>query len=294
MFVITGATGNIGKRLSEILLKKGQKVRAIARSQERLKLLADQGAETRVGSLEDSEFLMHALRGATAAFVLIPPNYETDNMPQFQERTGISIAQAILNSGVKQIANLSSMGAEQTERTGPILGLHFQEERLDAIPGLNVLHLRPCSFMENQFFQIPLIKSMGICGSSLKGDMPIPQIATRDIAEFAADKILSGISGKSAIELVGPQDLSMNEATSILGNAIGKSDLRYVQFSYEDAEKGIIASGLTPTTAQLLVEMEKAMNDGILGKPIPNVERIRTKTNFKEFAKIFAEAFARS
>lgn len=294
MFVITGATGNIGKRLSEILLQKGQKVRAIARSQEKLKLLAGLGAETRPGSLEDSEFLMHAFRGATAAFIMIPPNYQTDNMPQFQERTGISITQAILNSGVKQVVNLSSMGAEQTEKTGPILGLHYQEERLNAIPGLNALHLRPCSFMENQFWQIPLIKSMGICGSSLKADMPIPQIATQDIAEIAAKEMLSGIRGQSAKELVGPEDLPMDQTAAILGKAIGKNDLHYVQFSYEDAVKGMIGSGLTPSIAQLLVEMEKAMNDGILGKPIPNVERIRTKTTIQEFAKVFAEAFARS
>lgn len=294
MFVITGATGNIGKRISEILLEKGQKVRAIARSQEKLKLLQDLGAETRPGSLEDSEFLMHAFRGATAVFVLIPPNYETNDMPKFQEKTGKSITQAILNSGVKQVVNLSSMGAELSEKTGPIVGLHFQEQRLNELNGVNVLHLRPCSFMENQFFSIPLIKSMGIAGSALRGDIPIPQIATRDIAEVAANEMLSGIRRSSAMEMIGPKDITMSEAAAILGGAIGINDLRYVQFPYEDAKKGMIDSGLTPTTANLLIEMEKGINEGLLGKPIPNVERIRTRTSFSEFAKTFAEVFAKS
>ena len=294
MFVITGATGNIGKRISEILLEKGQKVRAIARSQEKLKLLQDLGAETRPGSLEDSEFLMHAFRGATAVFVLIPPNYETNDMPKFQEKTGKSITQSILNSGVKQVVNLSSMGAELSEKTGPIVGLHFQEQRLNELNGVNVLHLRPCSFMENQFFSIPLIKSMGIAGSALRGDIPIPQIATRDIAEVAANEMLSGIRRSSAMEMIGPKDITMSEAAAILGRAIGINDLRYVQFPYEDAKKGMIDSGLTPTTANLLIEMEKGINEGLLGKPIPNVERIRTRTSFSEFAKTFAEVFAKS
>ncbi|MGH8592768.1 MAG: hypothetical protein ACREX9_20820 [Gammaproteobacteria bacterium] len=39
-------------------------------------------------------------------------------------------------------------------------------------------------------------------------------------------------------ELYGPRDYTHREATSILGAAIGKPDLVYVEFSYEDFRKG--------------------------------------------------------
>lgn len=291
MYVITGATGNIGKRLSELLLAKGQRVRVIARSSEKVKSLVDKGAEARIGLLEDSEFVMHTFRGATAVFVMIPPSYQDENVVEYQRHVGESLTQAILNSGVKQVVNLSSMGAERHEKTGPILTLHHQEERLNGLNGVNVLHLRPCSFMENQLWNIPLIKNMGICGSAIRADLITPYIATQDIAQVASEEILSGIQGKSVQELVGPEDLSMTQVTKILAKAIGKEDLHYVQFSYDDAEKGMIASGLSRAVAKLIVEMDRSMNESGLGDPIPRTAKNTTKTTMQEFAKVFAAIY---
>jgi uncharacterized protein YbjT (DUF2867 family) len=291
MYVITGATGNIGKRISELLLEKGQRVRAIGRSLERLRPLADKGVEARVGLLEDPEFVMHSFRGATAVFSMIPPNNQAEDLMQYQKKVGESLAQAILNSGVKQVVNLSSMGAERSEKTGPILSLHFQEQRLNDLNSVNVLHLRPCSFMENQLWNIPLIKNMGICGSAERADLISPHIATQDIAEVASQELLSGIKGKSVRELVGPEDLSMIQITRILGKAIGKEDLQYVQFSYEDAEKGMIDSGLSPSAAKLIVEMQRSMNETDLAAPIPRTEKNTTKTTMQEFAQVFAAIY---
>lgn len=291
MYVITGATGNIGKRISELLLEKGQRVRVIGRSLEKLKPLADKGAEPRAGLLEDSEFVMHAFRGATAVFAMIPPNYQAEDMFQHQKKVGESLTQAIHNSGVKQVVNLSSMGAQHSEKTGPILSLHFQENRLNDLNGVNVLHLRPTAFMENQLWNIPLIKNIGICGSAERGDLVIGHIATKDIAQVATEELLSGIQGTSVRELVGPEDLSMNQVTKILGKAIGKEDLAYVQFSYEDAVKGMIDSGLSPSAAKLIVEMQRTANETDLLSPIPRTEKNTTKTTMQEFAKGFATIY---
>ena len=63
MYVITGATGNTGRAVAEILLAAGKPVRVIGRSEDKLKALADKGAETAVGSLEDEGFLVEAFNG---------------------------------------------------------------------------------------------------------------------------------------------------------------------------------------------------------------------------------------
>ena len=137
--------------------------------------------------------------------------------------------------------NLSSIGAELPGGTGPIAGLYRQEQRLNQITGLNILHLRPCSFMENQFWSIPIIKASGINGSASPGNYPMPMVATKDIGEKAADFLEHlNFKGKEAFDFAGPQEYTLVEVTAALGKAIGKPDLAYVQFSLEDAKKGML------------------------------------------------------
>ena len=83
----------------------------------------------------------------------------------------------------------------------------------------------------------------------------------------------------------------MRQVASIVGKVIGKPDLQYVQFSYEDAEKGMLESGISPSVAQSFVEMNRAMNDG---KLVPYQEGAAeiTSTSFQEFAStVFVNAF---
>src|SRR6185436_11005194 len=94
--------------------------------------------------------------------------------------------------------------------------------------------------------------------------------------------------GSSVIELAGPRDLTMAEVTPILGRAIGKPDLAYVQFPYADAEKAFAGMGMPPATAALMVEMYRGMNEGLV---VPQSPPQRTKTTIEEFAPAFAAAF---
>ncbi|TAN42334.1 MAG: NAD-dependent epimerase/dehydratase family protein, partial [Nitrospirae bacterium] len=156
MIVITGATGNIGRKITTSLLSQGRKVRVVGRDAGRLAGFAAQGAETAVGDLRDVPFLTQAFSGATAAFALIPPNVSAADFRAYQNEVGAGIAVAIQNSGVAHIVNLSSQGAHLTEGTGPVKGLHDQEERLNRLPDVNILHVRPTYFMENLLMNIPL------------------------------------------------------------------------------------------------------------------------------------------
>src|ERR1700690_4353349 len=121
---------------------------------------------------------------------MIPPNYTASNFRAYQNSIGVSIAEAIGKSGVKYIVNLSSQGAHLPEKTGPIKGLRDQEERLNKLRGVNSLHLRPTYFMENLLVNIEMIRNMNIMGSAIRGDLKFPIIATKDIAQFAVDRLL--------------------------------------------------------------------------------------------------------
>jgi uncharacterized protein YbjT (DUF2867 family) len=293
-YVITGATGNIGKKLSDILLSRNKKVRVVGRNAARLKSFVDEGAEAFVGSLEDPQATARAFQGAQAVFAMIPPNYTAPNFRAYQNRVGDALAGAVRDNGIRWVVSLSSLGANRPDKVGPIGGLFDLEQHLDELSGVNVLHLRPAYFMENFFMSLDLIKQMGINGSAIRGDRRFAMIATTDIAHAAAEALLRlSFKDKSVAELLGPRDLSMQDATTIMGKAIGKPDLKYVQFPYEDTRKALVGKGFSPDLAQLFIEMSEAINDGLLQPTQGRTPMTTTPTTFEEFAATLAEAYNR-
>ncbi|HKB15709.1 MAG TPA: hypothetical protein VKF62_06575, partial [Planctomycetota bacterium] len=175
---------------------------------------------------------------------------------------------------------------------GPIKGLHRQEKRLEGLPGLSVLHLRPSYFMENFLWSIPAIREHGVNGSALRGDLRLPMVSTKDIGEKAAD-LLDHLDfrGRTLLEFGGPRLLTFHEATAALGKAIGKPDLKYVQFPYADAERTMIGLGIKPSFAGLISEMDRSLNEGRIEPTQPFSAENRGKTTIEEFARVFARAY---
>jgi uncharacterized protein YbjT (DUF2867 family) len=286
------ATGNIGSKLSHILLDRGEELRVIGRSAERLQPFVDRGAEKAVGDISDSAFLKNAFHGASAVFALIPPDYSAGNFRSFYNEIGANIVEAIQESGVRYVVFLSSVGAHLTENTGPIKGLHDVEQKLNGLDDVNVLHLRPTYFMENLLANVGMIKNMGILGSDLKGDVKFAMIATKDIASVAAEHLIKkDFSGKSARELLGQRDVSMQEATKILGEKIGLPDLNYVQFSPEDTKKGMMDYGMSDDASNQMLELGQAINTGIIAVDQPRTAENTTVTSIEEFTDFFAQVY---
>lgn len=292
MITVMGATGNTGKPIVLKLIKEGCQVRALGRGIDKLKPLAEQGAQTVSGDATDEAFLSRAFAGAEAAYLLIPPLFQTDDYLAYQNRVGESIRKALSVSGVRHVVFLSSLGAEQSAGTGPIVGLHLMEDRLREVPGLNVLFLRAGYFFENHFGSLGMIRQQGINGGAIAPDVPVAQIATRDIADAAASALFKrDFSGVVVRELLGSRDLSMAEATRILGAMIGKPDLKYVQFPY-DAFAGALAQiGFSANIAGLFAEMSRAINEGRVRSLEGRNERNTTHTSFEVFANTLAAAY---
>jgi len=295
MYVIMAATGNIGGKLANVLLDKGEKVKVIGRSAERLKPFVDHGAEAAVGDVSDAAFLTNTFKGADAVFALIPPNYTTDNFRGFYNEIGANIVKAIQDSGVKHVLFLSSLGAHLAENTGVVKGLHDVEQQLNKLDGVNILHLRPTYFMENLLANIGMIKNMGINGGEIRGDVKFAMIATKDIAPVAADHLIKrDFSGKTVHELLGERDVSMNELTKVFGEKIGKPDLEYMQFSAEDAKKGMMDFGMSADVSDQLLELSQAINDGLMEVKQPRTAENTTGTSIEEFADFFAQVYQSS
>jgi uncharacterized protein YbjT (DUF2867 family) len=293
MYVITGATGNTGSEVAEKLLAQGAQVRVVGRDAKRLERFAKKGAEAFVADLTDSGALTKVFSGAKAVYAMIPPDVSAQDVLAHYRRAGDALAVAIEKSGIKYAVVLSSVGADKPDKTGPVVGLHHLEKKLDAIPGLNALYLRPAGFMENLLFQVGVIKAFDTMAGAVKGDLPVPMIAARDIGDAAADALLQlDFQGKTTRELQGARDVTNTEAAKIVGAAIGKPGLTYNQMPAAQLKPGFMQMGMSSNMADLLLELADAQNSGHLKALEPRSAKNTTPTTLETFAaEVFAPAY---
>ena len=286
MYVITGATGQTGNVVAKTLLSRGERVRVIGRTPERLKTLAAEGAEPFAADLTDVAGVTQAFVGAKAVYVMMPPNLASPDFRAFQNRVTDAITAALQSTGVTHAVTLSSIGADKPDKTGPVVGLHYLEQQLNGIDHLNVLHLRAGYFMENTLAQIGIIRATGMTVGPLRPDLKLPMIATRDIGETAANALLNlDFRQKQTCELLGQRDISMTEVAQIIGRAVGKPDLRYTQAPDEQVRPALIQLGMSSKMADLILEMSAALNSGHMRALEQRSEQNTTPTSYETFVR---------
>ena len=257
MYVITGASGNTGSVVANELLAKGQQVRVIGRNESRLRPFADKGAEPFVADLTDQAGLRNAFSGAKAVYAMIPPDHQPTGRSYLSEPHQRSDCRRAGAGGGRYVVSLSSIGADKSEGTGPVVGLRRLEQRLNGIPGLNVLHLRAGYFMENTLAQVWPIQTLGFCAGPLDPDLKVPMIATRDIGMAAADALLKlEFEGQQTRELLGQRDLTYTEVAGIIGRAIGETRSRIPPHLRQPVQgRAFVQMGMSLNMANLLLEM---------------------------------------
>jgi uncharacterized protein YbjT (DUF2867 family) len=293
MYVVLGASGNTGHVVAKNLLAGGQKVRVVGRNAAHLQPLGEQGAEIFVGDVLDATTLTKAFHKADAAYVMIPPNSTSNDFRAYQDRVIDAIASAVRNADVKNIVSLSSYGADKSSGTGPVVGLHNLEQKLNQIDGANVLHLRAGYFMENTLPQVGVIRMAGSVMGPVSPNLKLPMIATRDIGAAAADALLRpAFQGKQTKELQGQRDLDYTEVAAIIGKAIGKPDLRYIQAPNDQIRAAMVQMGMSDNMAGLILEMAGAINTGHMRALEPRSAANTTPTKFETFvAETFVPAY---
>jgi len=298
MYVITGATGHTGATAAKSLLSRGQKVRAVGRNADRLKSLASLGAEPFVCDITDATRLTKAFEDAEGAYVLIPPNITSSDVRAYQEEVSDAVVTAVANSSLKYVVALSSIGADKSADTGPVVGLRNFEQKLNDIEGTSILHLRAGYFMENTLGQAGAIRTFGKTLGPLRPDLKLPMIATRDIGAVVAEELLTRkFKGKQTRELLGQRDLDMTEVTGILAEAVGKPDLTYAQAPDDQFQAALMQMGMSSNMASLIVEMAHALNSGHMRALETRSPRNTTPTSYatfvaEEFLSIFREEAA--
>ncbi len=294
-YVVIGATGHTGRPIALGLLEKGHTVRAVSRHAEKADDLVEKEAKHFAGDSTDVEFLSKVFNGADALYTLVPGDMTAPDFTQSQLKHIRAIAQALKGSTIKHVVSLSSVGAHLRSRAGVVQGLQMMEEAFNAISGINILQLRASYFLENGLSMAAMVKQMGMIGSPVRADLKVPMVATKDIAATALRHLLAkDFSGKSHEYVLGNREYTYAEIAQIYGRAIGKPDLKYVQFPYADAKKAMMQMGMGENAVDKMNEFVKSMNEGIILEDVHRTLANTTPTSAEEFAQVFKSFYEQS
>lgn len=293
MYLITGATGNVGKLVARELILNGKKVRTISRHEKNIKQLYDMGAEAFIGDLTDEKFVMKAFEGITEAYCMIPVHYQSTDIRAFRQRVAHNYLSGARENETKNIILLSSIGAHLRNGCGMVDGLADMEVYFSELSDANVLNLRPSYFMENVYSQIPMIKNSGTIRSGIKKDLKFPVVAAADIAAVVTRHLINlDFRGNTVEYVLGPKDLTYTEITRILSKAMDMQNLQYVQLSRENEKQEMIQSGfISENVAEAFGQMTEKFNSGEALNAHTRTPENSTPTTFEEFAKNIVYAY---
>ncbi len=294
-YVVTGSLGNISKPLAERLLAAGHQVTVISSNPDKAAEIAKLGAKAAIGTVQDVAFLSKTFEGADAVYTMVPPHFGASNWKKHIAGVGENYAAAIKVSGVKNVVNLSSIGAHMPEGCGPVSGLYFVEKALDELNGVNVKHLRPGFFYTNFLANLGMIKHMGIIGGNYGDGVVLTLVYPGDIAEVAAQELLAlSFSGKS-YRYIMSDEKATHEVAAILGTAIGKPELPWVNFKDEETLGGMVQAGLPEEIAKNYAEMGGAIRSGeMISDYLQNKPDEFGKTKLVDWAPVFAAIYAQA
>nr|BFF24875.1 SDR family oxidoreductase [Glycomyces mayteni] len=217
---VTGATGQLGARVAELLAGRGVAQRLVVRDASRAPVLA--GAEVAVASYEDEGALREALAGADTLF-MVSAHESEDRMPEHR-----SAVRAAVAAGVERVVYTSFMGASP-HATFTFAREHSLTEQLIVESGLRLTALRNALYAD----MLPLFVQDGeIRGPAGKGR--VAWVARHDVARLAAQVLVDPAHADRVYDVSGPEPLSMDESARVLGGVLG-SEIRYVAETDEEA-----------------------------------------------------------
>ena len=290
--ILTGSLGNISKPLAIALGQQGHAVTVISSKPDRQAEIEALGATAAIGKVEDVDFLTATFTGADAVYLMVPPHFAVADSRAYHQQIGRNYAQAIQQSGVRRVVQLSSWGAHLAEGTGGILGSHDVEVILRAVPGIGLTQLRPTSFYTNFYTSVGMIKGAGMMGANYAGDVKVAFVHPRDIATAAAEELTKPATTTSQnVRYVASDERTADEVAQAFGAAIGQPNLKWVAFTDEQMRGNMTSHGVPAARANEVVDIYASINSGKLGEDYWQHRPTLGQVKLEDFAREFAAAF---
>jgi uncharacterized protein YbjT (DUF2867 family) len=278
--LITGATGDVGSKVVEQLLARGERPRIYVRDAEKARACFGDRVDIVVGDLADPRALKTALEGVDEFFLV-------NSGPQIPERDELA-AKAAKAAGVRHLVKLSSLDVRQGLAIG---AWHERGEAAVRASGICFTFVQPTGFMSNLLAWAWSIKSEGVVRSST-GDGRRAFIHSDDIAAVATEALTSPEHDGESLAITGPEAVTFAEVTERIGAAVGKP-LAFQPISDEEARRRYAATGAPTEETEAHVALWRAIREGRLATVTDNVERIlgRKPIGLDQWIKESAAAF---
>ena len=261
IYLVAGATGDVGSKVVERLIKSGHRPRVFVRDANKARSLHGDRVEVIVGDLADGASLRTALDGVDALFLV-------NSGPQIPVRDEAA-AIAAKDAGIKHLVKLSSMDVQQGLAIG---AWHERGEAAIRNSGVPFTFIQPTGFMSNLLAWRTSIKAEGIVRSST-GQGRRPFIHSDDIAAVVTKTLTEQDLVGRSVPITGPEALSFSEVTARIGAAIGKP-LQFIPISDEEARQRYSGVSGSAEETEAHVALWRAIREQRLASVNDNVEKI--------------------
>jgi uncharacterized protein YbjT (DUF2867 family) len=282
--LITGATGNVGSAVLDILSSTDANLRALVHDEPKAQSLRDRGVEAILGDFLEPESLAPALEGVGTVLLITPIHPE-------QVRQAANVIEAARDSdNDPRIVRLSvAQASHEAPTKNSRQHAQIEEELISS--RLPYTLLRPTTFMQNTLATARAVASEGRIYQPFK-DGKLGMIDARDMGKVAA-KVLTeeGHEGKT-YTLTGPAAISFHDIAEML-SAVLRKKVDYVPISLEKAKEAMLGMGLSEWKAEVLIEYARAHSQGYSNFTTEDVEQLtgHPATSYREFATNFTRAF---
>lgn len=259
MIVVTGATGNVGRPLTQALVDAGEQVTAVSRHAAAM----PDGVRHVTADLAEPQGLAPALDGAKALFLLLSGDLHA---PDARPADIIDLAAA---GGIRRVVLLSSQGVA-TRPLGPSrIAMRALEDALSE-SGLDWAVLRPGGFASNALAWAESVRTQGAVAAPF-GDVGVPVVDPADIAEVAAACLLDDRHAGGIFELTGPEVITPRQQAEAIAAALG-SPVPFHELTREEA-KSAMTRFVPPELADDTLDIISAPNPAEL-RISADVERV--------------------
>ncbi|MGG0462049.1 SDR family oxidoreductase [Priestia aryabhattai] len=278
--LVTGATGNLGSKVVESLLKSipASDLAVSVRNPEKAEGLRARGIEVRQGDFDNPETLDNAFTGIDRLLII---SADGDNETRILQHT--NAVQAAERAGVKFIAYTSLANA--TESKNLMAPPHVETEAAIIRTGIPYSFLRNNWYLENEIGSIQGAMA-GAPWVTSAGKGKVGWALQQDYADAAAAVLVGNGHENTVYELSGPL-LTQEQLVSALGAVLGK-EIPVQQVSdekYAEIMKGLglpdfvipIVVGIQESIRNGSLEVEKNDFEKVLGRPVTPINEALTQ-----------------
>jgi uncharacterized protein YbjT (DUF2867 family) len=222
MFLVTGATGGLGRRIVRLLREREMPVRAFVRLTSRYGELEHRGAEIFIGDLQQDKDIQKACKGIQ--YVIIAHG-SGSNAQALDYRANIELIDQVKDAGVQHVVFISVLGVDRGYEDAPVFKAKREVEKYLQASGLNYTILRPAGFSSNL---LPLAERFRQSGIYLLIGDPKSRtsiVSTDDLAQIAVDSVSVEGARNQIFPVGGPDILQRQDIPRIFGRIFNREPI---------------------------------------------------------------------